>query len=100
MFGPSAAGAAPLEDAAFADAFERAPEVLLVLALAQMVSAVWLGALQQRGAVLLARCWRWPVWVPLRARSPRCARRGRPVRRARLQAAAPALAVPHGAGAG
>ena len=42
-----------LEDAAFADAFERAPEVLLVLALAQMVSAVWLGALQQRGAVLL-----------------------------------------------
>jgi hypothetical protein len=38
-----------LEDAAF----ERAPEVLLVLALAQMVSAVWLGALQQRGAVLL-----------------------------------------------
>ena len=43
-----------LDDAAFADAFERAPGVLLVLAMAQVVSAVWLGALQQRGAVLLA----------------------------------------------
>ena len=42
-----------LDDAAFADAFERAPGVLLVLAMAQVVSAVWLGALQQRGAVLL-----------------------------------------------
>ena len=60
--GPSSSAPAPgerrsvarrLQDAAFVDAVDRGPGVLLVLAAANLLFAVWQGGLQQRPLVLL-----------------------------------------------